>query len=394
MHIDLPTLYAVTAFATTVSGLMLLFSWAQDRSAVTLAWWGSGMLVMVVGGVLIALRGAVSDSVSVVGGNCIWLAAYGLMWCGARAFEGRRPSIPLALGGALLWLAACQLGDFYADAVLRVRCFSLINLGYILLIAAEYWRARDKELVSRWPTIILLLVHAASYVLRIPFADSITFPLRTDLSLGFLVPVGLAALLLHYFCIAFLVMGMAKERLELTHRRAALVDPLTGVANRRAFFERGGPLLQTAVAQGRPAALLVLDLDQFKRINDTFGHQAGDRVLCAFCDTATALLRPGDLFGRTGGEEFACLLPEANATVAVQVAERIRATFAAITVAAGAAVSTVSVGVATTADAGGDLATLLAAADRALYQAKANGRNRVERARPSVVQAGRKPAAA
>ena len=94
--------------------------------------------------------------------------------------------------------------------------------------------------------------------------------------------------------------------------KAALTDSLTGIANRRAFFDRGGPLLDWAMADRRSAALLLFDLDRFKEVNDTAGHQAGDRVLQAFCDLVAATMRPGDLFGRLGGEEFACLLASAS----------------------------------------------------------------------------------
>jgi len=181
---------------------------------------------------------------------------------------------------------------------------------------------------------------------------------------------------------AFLVVNMTKERAELRQRQNALVDPLTGAANRRAFLETGERVLQRTLAEGKPAAMLVLDLDLFKKINDTFGHQTGDRVLCAFCDTATATLRPQDLFGRLGGEEFACLLPGATEANALAVAERIRANFEGRPIKFGTQVSksTVSVGVAMARGVGDDLATLLATADTALYQAKANGRNRVEQA--------------
>jgi diguanylate cyclase (GGDEF)-like protein len=380
MRIDLPTLYLVTTFATTVSGLMLLFAWSQDRSATTLAWWGSGFLVLVAGGILLALRGVIPDRLSIMGGNSLWFLAHGLMWCGARVFAGRTPRLEAAAAGTIVWLVACSFDAFLADVIVRVHVFTIIYAAYVGLIAWEYWRERNDELTSRWPMIVIQVFQAAFVTLRIPFAESIVFPLRIDGPLGLLVPISLGIMLLHYYCSAFLVMAMAKERQELRYRRAAQIDPLTGIANRRAFFERGEPLLRRTQVDGRPVALLVLDLDFFKHINDTFGHQTGDRVLCAFCDTVAALLRPTDLFGRTGGEEFACLLPGASAAVAIEVAERIRARFEGRPATAGhlGTPSTVSVGVATTNDTVGDLAALMAAADRALYRAKANGRNRVE----------------
>ena len=86
-------------------------------------------------------------------------------------------------------------------------------------------------------------------------------------------------------------------------RQNALIDPLTGVANRRAFFDDGEVLLRRARADGHAAALLLFDLDRFKQVNDTFGHQVGDSVLSRFCDVAKSVLRPHDLFGRFGGEE-------------------------------------------------------------------------------------------
>ena len=387
MSIDLPTLVAVATFATTVSGLMLLFAWLQDRRAGTLGLWGAGLVMMAAGSALLALRGIIPLYWSIVAGSCLCLLSYGLMWCGARAFEGRRASAAVAGAGVAIWLLACQFDAFLSSMTMRVELYSLLACGYALLTAAEYWRARDTELMSRWPAIVLLLIHGAFFGVRAVFAEAMPFPTVIQNSTAAWFPLAAAATLAHFFCMAFLVMNMAKERLELQHRRAALVDPLTGIANRRAFFERGERVLQRTLGEGRPVALLVLDLDLFKRINDTFGHQTGDRVLCAFCETAVALLRPTDLFGRMGGEEFACLLPGATEDEAMQVAERIRATFCGRGVDVGGenSPSTVSIGVATMTEPGGELAVLFAAADRALYQAKAKGRNRVEQARPAVV---------
>jgi diguanylate cyclase (GGDEF)-like protein len=163
-------------------------------------------------------------------------------------------------------------------------------------------------------------------------------------------------------------------------RVRAEIDPLTGVGNRRAFFERGEQLLRRGAFGDQPKVLLLFDLDRFKQVNDTFGHHIGDKVLTTFCDTATAALRPDDLFGRLGGEEFATLLPHASLDEGLAVAERIRSTFEATTLGAGAEtlVATVSVGVAMSIDPSRNLADLIKAADRALYRAKANGRNRVE----------------
>src|SRR5262249_27997165 len=116
------------------------------------------------------------------------------------------------------------------------------------------------------------------------------------------------------------------------------------------------------------------DLDHFKTINDNHGHAAGDYILKSFAETALAGLRPGDLMGRLGGEEFAVILPGADAGTAYQVAERVRCSHA--TAAAGGIASTVSGGVAD-AIANSSLEATLEAADRALYRAKAEGRNRV-----------------
>jgi diguanylate cyclase (GGDEF)-like protein len=170
---------------------------------------------------------------------------------------------------------------------------------------------------------------------------------------------------------------MSKERAELEQRKAALTDWLTGIANRRAFFDLGSPLLERTIADRRSAALLLFDLDRFKEVNDTAGHQAGDRVLKVFSDLVAASMRPGDLFGRLGGEEFACLLVNTSMAEALRLAERVRRELAAMSLPYLEKNATVSVGVAMASDAGRNLQALLATADRALYRAKAEGRNRV-----------------
>jgi diguanylate cyclase (GGDEF)-like protein len=378
MPIDQLTLAAGAAFANAICGVMLMFFWLQDRRATTLSLWGAALLAMCAGAIVLCLRGVIPLSISVTVGGALCLLAYGLMWAGARIFAHRRAGCALGAAGAVAWIVVCQSPAFLADMTTRVALFSALTCIYTLMTASEYAALRERDLRSRRPAIALLVIHAALLAVRFVFAGILPFPAAVQGPAPIWVSVGVALLLAHFLCMAFLVTGMVKERQAAEHHAAALRDPLTGVANRRAFFERGVPLLAQTLADGHPASLLVLDLDHFKRINDTFGHEAGDRVLCDFCDTATPLLRVGDLFGRTGGEEFACLLPGASAIEALRVAERVRAAFAMLTAESRGPYSTVSIGVATSDEAGSELSALLAAADRALYRAKAGGRNRVE----------------
>ena len=163
---------------------------------------------------------------------------------------------------------------------------------------------------------------------RIAFADKLPFPAGTHGYDPNWVPLGAFAMLRQQF-----LHGISdREHGEGARRIAPAPDRAGRSADRhrqppRVHRDAASALLQRTLAEGKPAAVLVLDLDLFKNINDTFGHQTGDRVLCAFCETASETLRPNDLFGRMGGEEFACLLPGASAANALQVAERIRASF-------------------------------------------------------------------
>ncbi|MEL6184466.1 MAG: diguanylate cyclase [Myxococcota bacterium] len=159
-------------------------------------------------------------------------------------------------------------------------------------------------------------------------------------------------------------------------------DGLTGVLNRRALEERLAELFSYLLRRATPLSLAMLDLDHFKRINDTYGHQAGDDVLREAALRVSGVVREYDAVGRYGGEEFMVLLPDTPADEAGRIAERIRASLCASAVPTrdGSAVeATVSVGVATAgAQFRGNVKDIIESADAALYRAKRGGRNRVE----------------
>lgn len=166
----------------------------------------------------------------------------------------------------------------------------------------------------------------------------------------------------------------------------ASIDPLTGALNRRSFSERAAAELRRARRIDKPTCVLMLDADRFKSVNDRYGHGGGDAVLCALVHAVGATLRPTDLLGRLGGEEFAVLLPDSDLEGARAVAERIRQRIADIRVPdpSGAIAFTISIGAAACEAEAISVQRALDRADAALYQAKAQGRNRVVVAFPEV----------
>jgi diguanylate cyclase (GGDEF)-like protein len=386
-------LLAITVFTPALAGCLLLLSWLQHRKVTALALWGSGFITASIATTLIiVLRGTIPNFWSIIVGNALLAAAYGILWGGVRTFDGKRVSIPLALMGVVLWLIACSIGPIYARPEARATVMAAIGVAYTLLVVFELWRGRGDQ-VWRWPIMVLLLAHAAAIPIHIPLAGAWTHPDPSDPSDLDLLTFAIFEGAFVCICAAYLFGGLAKDRIAARYRSASLTDALTGVANRRSFFQRGERLLMRARFAREPTALILFDLDRFKTINDRYGHVIGDEVLISFCRMATSHLRPNDFFGRIGGEEFASLLPGTGQQDALWLAERVRKAFEATFHTAGqrAFSSTVSVGVAISDDERSDLSALISAADQALYQAKALGRNRVE---PSPYWAERSTAAA
>lgn len=172
---------------------------------------------------------------------------------------------------------------------------------------------------------------------------------------------------------------MSKQRDDARMERLATTDELTGLLNRRAFCAQADAARMLALRQRHPIALLMLDIDHFKQLNDRFGHATGDEALASFAATCGGVLRAHDILGRTGGEEFALVLPGSDMPSALHAAERLRQAVADIRLltCGNHYTMTVSIGV-VVLEAEEELAEALVRADHALYAAKRGGRNRVE----------------
>jgi diguanylate cyclase (GGDEF)-like protein len=396
MGLDVNTLFLVTIYVEAILGLLLLFAWIQNAQIRAVAWWGCAHLLRAASVVLFGMYGAVPSLVSIDLANVLLFLSFAVIWTGARVFDDRRPLPMYVLAGPVLWLAVAHLPALSDDLDLRVLLSSGIITAYTWLTAYEFWRGRSEPLVSRWPAIFMLFAHGSLFLLRTPLAAMLLpwSPASQMFESVWLTVLSFEALLFT-IATAFILLAMAKERTEYRHKTAAMVDPLTGIANRRSFLHEGGALTKRHAAHPRPTAVLLIDLDHFKSINDRFGHPIGDRVLQIFAVTAGANVRPSDLIGRLGGEEFAAVLFDADRDQALALAEGIRTAFAkaAAEVDGVPVAATVSIGVVVNEDRPLDVAELLGQADLALYCAKERGRNRVEIATLDLVLRRKSPSA-
>jgi diguanylate cyclase (GGDEF)-like protein len=378
MPLDVPTLFIVSIFVTTILGLFLLFAWVQDRSIRALAWWGAAYLI---GGISVAIYTMqdTPNALTIAIGNALLFVACGVIWSGARLFHGREVKPLWMFAGAIAWLIALTVPSFVASSNGRIVLSSLAISAYTILTAMELWGGRRERLLSRWPAFAVLVLQGIVFLSPIPiilFAPSDES--LADFASGWF---GIFALetLLYAIATAFIILTMAKERSERIHRTAATIDPLTEIFNRRALMDAGRRVLARIAWDKQPTSVLMFDLDHFKKINDRFGHAVGDRALQTFARTAAAKLRATDIIGRLGGEEFAAILPGTTLLSAAVAAERVRTAFeeAAAEIDGLPVGGTVSIGASATEDPDSNIDALLALADRALYSAKAGGRNRV-----------------
>ena len=286
----------------------------------------------------------------------------------------RKNYLTLLAACALVFSAAAMFG---APEELRV---ALSSACLALLMALPAWR-----LFTRGHPSVLQRTISAFYGVNIVLLMlRAVGALATDYDLGLLTPsifnTALFVLLfLHLISGSMGFILLDKEKLDAELLRAASVDGLTDTLNRQSFEKRAGEMIALFARRQEPVSCLLLDIDDFKQVNDTHGHVAGDEVLRQFALTIKGLLRNYDLLGRYGGEEFAILLPGADSVQAMEIAQRLRGSVEAMRIDGNELLRcTVSIGVSTMIP-GMDTKTehFYRLSDKALYHAKDLGKNRV-----------------
>ena len=379
MAFDPITSLSIAVLALLALGVLMVQLSRGEEACRMMRWTGWAFLCLGAGFAMVLAAPSDIRAPVRVTGNAAVMLTYGLLWKATRSFAHRSSPFEIVTAGALAWLLAAAALD--PPLAWRIGLTSAIVSAYSFATAWEHRRAAPPLHAQRQASWIFA-AHGAFFALRAVLGPTFGFlPWGADLAQAWGAVLGVETVTMAVLMCAATI-NVSRERSASRHRREALEDVLTGIGNRRALFRSGTELIEAARRRGRPAALLLMDLDGFKAVNDRHGHAAGDRLLKAFACLAHHYLPPAGLVCRLGGEEFAAVLPGADPERARSVADEIRALFAHLLVdgSPGGVGTTVSIGVAASAAGGAgaaDMADLLGRADLCLYAAKRAGRDRV-----------------
>jgi diguanylate cyclase (GGDEF)-like protein len=330
---------------------------------------------------LLGLRDIIPDAISIVFANGIAALSAACYYAGCAHFLGRPPRWKYLLAGAVLQVLAVAYWRYGVNS-LPLRVMAISGYGAVVCTATawlmlRYYTGRRSSVHYRLLTGLSCLFALAQIARSIYFGMLHPEPTNIMLTSAWnvlLLCIGAAIMP----ALSMAAVLMLHEALQIEAEEAANRDFMTGALSRKHLFATGQQFILQAAATRRPLTLLLIDLDHFKTINDTYGHAAGDEVLRAFADMVGEHLRGRDVLGRLGGEEFAVLLPDASVTSAQLVAERLRlrAQQHQVVSSFGTCHYSISIGVAGWLG-GESFDQLCQRADQALYQAKNSGRNRV-----------------
>ena len=382
MAAHVPTMLAmIIASSLMMAASMAVVGWGRRRDG--LGRWAAALLVNAIGHLLIMLRGLIPDVLSIVVGNLMLSSVFVGMIAAVYQFQGRPVRWPLLLAPPLLVLVFVSV--FIDNFPARVSFVGLViglQAVWALLAALSHRHATVGR--GQWLLVAGLLLEAVVLGGRALVAISTHSEATNILQSSALQTLTFLATFSVVLVSSVGFVFMSRDRADENNRVLAALDPLTGVANRRSLIAALDRDVARAQRMREPMALMMVDIDHFKDVNDQYGHPAGDRVLCSVVNVLRQRVRAQDLVGRYGGEEFMVLLPDTGLTGAQQLARALckaveESRCPADGVPGPGIAVTVSIGVfGGRLESGDSWDMLIAAADRALYQAKNNGRNRVE----------------
>ena len=379
MTADVPTLLLMTILSSVVmAGALLLLGWRSRQDG--LQYWAGALLLAASGYALFLLRGRIPDVFSVLLGNVLVSASFSCLLAAVRCFYAL-PMRWLALLAPAALVAPLMVWSG-ANFPLRTTLSGSVMLPQVLWLL---WTLQAHRTPSGGRGAQLLMAGMAlEAAVLLARSVSAWFVLQDGSTILQGNPLQTYSFMVAFVGLLVTSMGfvfMGKDRADDINRRLAAQDDLTGLANRRAIIAALERDVARAVRTGEPLALMMVDVDHFKRVNDRWGHQAGDAVLRSVAAVLGQRVRAQDIVGRYGGEEFLLLLPDTTRDGAHQLALHLCAAVQVAPCAWGneAIPVTVSIGVfAGSLERGAHGGQLLQAADSALYRAKAAGRNCVE----------------
>ena len=379
MGLDIRTLLVVAALVEMAAATALYLLHRSHPEGRGPGWWTIGSVLTFAGLLLLSLRGLIPGIASVVAANVLIMAGLLVHWIGLRRFlrqpgPGVWPFLTIlpAMTTALWWWYSMT-----PNLGLRIVTISFSVALASLLMARDLFGPERRLPVLRF-LMLLFLANAAFFLMRATL--TLAYPPRPDfLAADTLTQVTMLYLVIFYFALPLSYFLLIHDELRGELHRQASHDHLTGIPNRRAFHMLARHEIGRARRTFDPLSMLLLDLDHFKQVNDRFGHAAGDKVLRDFSSLLTAAVREQDIVCRFGGEEFVILLPGTGPAGALALAERIRSLAESRPVEfSGNRINyTVSIGIALSTTDDMTIESVLERADRALYRAKSEGRNRV-----------------
>ncbi|MEO7936161.1 MAG: GGDEF domain-containing protein [Dokdonella sp.] len=380
MEFHVSTAMQLTATMTLIIGLALAFTATGYPRNLQhpIRLWVRGLLIQPFAFGLLAVRDLAPDWLTIVVANVLLAIAYAHLIQAIREYSHAPDrSLVFVCIGLITIVVELLLTYVWPSLLARIIFIStVIALFSAFGVSAIYTR---KEPITRPEHLVAIMFGVAILVMlaRVVTTPGSNMTLLTSTSAMQGIVFTYASLMPVIATSGFLL--MCGERMNKDLVRLATLDPLTGVFNRRTMTDLANKAIAASKRHGRPLSLLILDIDHFKRINDQFGHEAGDLALCRFVELLAAVKREADVIARIGGEEFAMILPDANEAAALASAERLRECLSNsdFMVSGWPVPLQASIGVGTLGPAISDLETLLREADRAMYEAKRNGRNRV-----------------